>query len=76
MSDSIEDIKFPSDFLAAIDETHAKATEFYKGISSDAKALTKGRSSQNQNTAPSLDAANLSKGNSLGSGSKSSGPKM
>lgn len=71
MSNSIEDIKFPSDFLAAIDKTHAEATGYYNDIGSDAKALVTGRSESNQKTGPSVAPSTPA----AGSG-KTSAPKM
>lgn len=74
MSNSIEDIKFPSDFLAAIDKVHAEASELFEGISDEAKALAKKRSKESTKTnSLNTGIGNLSANNN---GSKSGGLKI
>lgn len=74
MSNSIEDIKFPSDFLAAIDKVHAEASELFDGISNDAKALAKKRSKESTKISSlNTGVGNVSANNA---GSKSGGLKM
>ena len=80
MSDSIEDIKFPSNFLAAIDSIHAEATDHFNDIGREARALVKERSSKSEKEAKDVASTSIGSNGNNGSnnskGSSRSTPKM